>query len=156
MDFFVSKVALSICALLVITILSGVTDRDRFMDDGREIETVLQDFCDVADRAFGERSEGTVLWTVPVLLTGNIIELTLDRGVVHSQWEGRSIARQPQCYLHTWRWDGSALNESTVGDLDKHSGRLTASSGERIILTTAYVLFENDHRLLVFASPELQ
>jgi hypothetical protein len=155
MDFFVSKVALSICALLVITILSGVTDRDRFMDDGRGIEIVLQDFCDVADRAFGERSEGIVLWKVPVLSTGNEIELTLDHGVVHSQWEGISIARQPQCYLHTWRWDGSALNESTVGDLDKDSGRLTASSGESIILITVYVLFENDHRLLVFASPEL-
>jgi hypothetical protein len=155
MDFFVSKVALSICALLVVTILSGVTDRDRFVDDGHGIETVLQDFCDVADRAFGERSEGTMLWTVPVLSTGNEIELTLDHGIVHCQWHGRSIVRQPQCYLHTWRWDGSALNESTVGELDANSCRLIASSGESVLLTTAYVLFENDHRLLVFAYPEL-
>jgi len=155
MDFFVSKVVLSICALLVVTVLSGVTGRDRFMDDRHEIKTILQDFCDVADRAFGERSEGTVLWRVPGLVAGGEIELTLDRGAISCQWHGGSIARQPQCYPHTWRWDGSALNESTVRDLDKDSGRLTVRSGDSILLTTAYVLFENDRRLLVFASPEL-
>ena len=154
MDFFVSKVALSICALLVITILSGVTDTDRFVDDRRDIETILQGFCDVVDRAFGERSEGSVVWTVPALPTGDGIELTIERGAVHCQWDGRSIVRQPQSYLHTWRWDGSALNESTVGELDKNSSRLMASSGESFILTTTYVLFENDHRLLAFASAE--
>ncbi len=155
MDFFVSKVALSICALLVVTILSGVMDGDRFVDDGHEIESVLQDFCEFADRAFGERSEGILMWTVPVLPTGNEIEMTLDHGIVYSQWHGKSIVREPQCYVHTWRWDGSALNESTVGDLDDGSARLMVSSGDGILLTTAYVLFENDHRLLVFASLEV-
>jgi len=154
MDFFVSKVALSICALLVVTILGGVTDRDRFIDDRHEIETVLQDLCDVADRAFGERSEGSVLWTVPVLPTGNGIDLAIDRGVVYCQCHGGPICRQPVCYLHTWAWDGSALNASALGELDKGSRPLTASSGDGILLTTTYVLFENDHRLLVFASPE--
>jgi hypothetical protein len=156
MDFFVSKVALSICALLVVTILSGVTDRERFMDDGREVEGVLQDFCDIADRVFGERSAGTVLWTVPSLLTGNGIELVIDRGVVSCLWDGRSIVRQPQCYIHTWIWNGSPLNDSTVGNLDKDSVRLATSSGENILLTTAYVLFENDRRLLTVASSELR
>jgi hypothetical protein len=152
MDFFVSKVALSICALLVVTILGGVMDRDRFLDDGREIETILQDFCSCADRAFQQRSEGTMSWTVPMLSTGKEIKLVLDRGIVLCQWDGKTIVRQPQCCLHTWRWDGSALNESRVEELDKDSSRLVARSGESILLTTAYVLFENDHRLLVFAS----
>lgn len=156
MDFFVSKVALSICALLVITILSGVTDRGRFMDDEREIESVLKSFCDIADRAYGQRSEGSLYWTMPELSTGDSIQMTLGNGLIRCEWGGRSIVREPQCSLHTWTWDGSPLNESKVSDLDKDSNCLSATSGDCILLKTVLVLFENDHRLLVFACPEFR
>jgi hypothetical protein len=154
MDFFASKVAMSICALLVIAILSGSMGKDRFVDCRNEIETVLQGFCELADRAFEGRSEGTVSWTVPVLSTGDDIELVLGHGTVRCRWDGVPIVREPECYLHTWRWDGAALNESLIVSLDEDSPGLAARSGDRILLNTAYVLLENDYRLLVFACPE--
>lgn len=152
MDFFVSKVALSICALLVIGILGGVTDKDRFVDYGHEIETILGDLCEVAGRALRGLSEGSVLWTVPALSNGEALELALDHGLVLCRSDGRSFIREPPCYLHTWRWDGSGLNKTILDRLDDSSAQLTIVSGDGLLLTTAHILLENELRLLVFAS----
>ena len=155
MDFFASKVAMSICALLVIAVLSGATDRSRFVGGGEEVQRILQEFCDLADHAFEGRSEGTLRWTVPALSTGDEIELTLDHGRVECEWASEKVIREPQCLIHTWKWDGSATNESRVAGLDRESSKLTTHSGGGISLRTVYVMVENDFRLLVFASTEL-
>lgn len=155
MDFFVSKVALSICALLVVAVLSGVTSSDRFIDDSHEIDGVLGDLCAAAERAIEGGSEGNLVWTVPALPRGEVIEIVLEHGIVRSHWSGRWIERQPSCCVHTWRWDGSSLNGSGVSTLDRDSPPLVIRTGDRLLLKTEYVLFENDRKLLVFASPEL-
>lgn len=152
MDFFISKVALSICALMVVAILGGVADRDRFTDPGDEVERILGDLCDATSMALGGGSEGAVLWKVPTLSSGDALVLTLDHGLVICQLGGRSFICEPPCYIHTWRWDGSELNRTTLDGLDGRSDRLTVVSGDCLCMTTVTILLENEPTLTVFAS----
>ena len=152
MDFFASKVAMSICALLVAVILASVMNIGRFSDAYGEIDAVLHEFCSLAERAEASGAEGDSLWTVPGLSSGKYLTITVERHSVSCTCGSRTRATEPPFTLHTWRWEGIGLNTSLLEELDSSAEPLCASSGIVISLTTAYVLVDNEPRLLVFAS----
>ncbi len=153
MDFFVSKVAMSICALLVVAVLGGAVDEDRFLNEGRELRSVIEDFCEVADDAMEAGLEGTVSWTVPKLSSGEPLQLEIEHDWTRGSMSGHSMLGGPHCTVHTWTWDGTALNKSAVDSLDEASAGLRLSSGDAIVINTIYVLVDNDQVLMAFVSP---
>ncbi len=152
MDFYVSKVALSICALLVVAVLGEATDPGRFVDASCEIDAALGDLCEIAGRGARGPSEGMVTWTVPALSDGDGLKLVLCHGLVTCEHRGRMFVREPRCYIHTWAWDGSGLNDTTLAGLDDGSPPLVVCTGDDLFLTTVEVMLENESGLMVFAS----
>lgn len=152
MDFFASKVAMSICALLVAAILAGVMNIGRFSDPDGEIDAVLLEFCSLAERAEASGAEGIVIWTVPGLPGGEVLTMFVDRSIVSCTVGSKIRAAEPVCMLHTWKWDGVGLNGSRVEELDRYAEPLSARSGSLLSITTATVIFDNEPRLLVFVS----
>jgi len=153
MDFFVSKVAMSICALLVVAALGAALGKDRFVDGARETREIMEDFCDLAESAYDAGSEGTATWTAPKLSTGEGLQLVVDQEGIHSRWNGQTIICAPHCQLHTWRWGGGVLNQSALEALDERSEGFTVTSNDEVMVSTNFVMVDSDLVLMVFVLP---
>jgi len=152
MDFIVSKVAMSVCALMVVAMLAGVVDRDAFVDHDQELATILVRFGGLVERAATSCSEVAADWTVPLLSGGESVSVSIQAGIVAIEAEGKAARAQPACGIHTWDWDGSMLNLSSIEELDESSPRLQFTSGEAILIDTVQVMLENECAYLVFIS----
>lgn len=155
MDFVVSKVAMSICALMVVAALSGAFDRDAFVGEDEGLSRILESLCDLVNRAATSRSEFAVGWIVPLLPSGDSMAISIQAGLVKAEGIGSTERAQPSCGLHTWVWDGGEMNLTAMVDMDETSPQLDFRSGETIIIRTVQVTLENEPRFLVFASRTL-
>jgi hypothetical protein len=152
MDFIVSKVAMAICALMVVAVLAGVVNRDAFVDHDQELATILAIFGSLVERAATSCSEIAADWTVPLLSDGESVSVSIQGGIVAAEAGGRTARAQPACGIHTWDWDGSGLNLTSIEGLDESSPRLQFTSGEAILIETIQVTLENECTYLVFVS----
>lgn len=150
MDFIVSKVVMSITALLVVSILAGLLSPDKFADPDTDLARVLDDLSSIVGRTAMSASEVTITWTVPFLSTGGEVLVTVHHSILSGSSGGRSVRVQPMFELHTWVYDGSMLNTSAIHALDDSSGDIECRSGQRFTICTASVQFDNGSRLLVF------
>jgi hypothetical protein len=151
MDFVVSKVAMSICALLVIGVLSGAVgsqDRELLVD---ELDAMVTHVCSLVDRAVLTGAEASMRWSVPDLASGDPVTVSIRAGIVRAASGGQECAGQPQAGVHTWTWAGVCLNESAVYALDGSSEPVELTSGDDLVLSTELVLLDDEPTILAFA-----
>jgi hypothetical protein len=150
MDFIVSKVAMSICALLVVSILGGMLRSDIFVDQPDELKSILTDLSRTLERAAWSGCEAKTAWTVPFLADHDTIEVSVRSSTVSAESGDRRVAVSPACEIHTWSWNGSALNASVVQHLDDISPAIHSVSGQAMEIRTQSVSFENGYRIFAF------
>lgn len=150
MDFIVSKVAMSICALLVVSVLGGMLRSDIFVDEPDELESILTDLSMTLERAAWSGCETKTAWTVPFLTDHDIIEVSISSSTVSAGSGDRRVAVSPACEIHTWSWNGSALNATVVRHLDDISPAVRSVSGQAMEIWTQSVSFENGYRVFAF------
>lgn len=151
MDFVVSKVAMSICALLVVGVLSGALDSQ---DSGLltdELDAMVAQVCSLIDRAVLTGAEASLTWSVPLLASGGEVTFSIHSGTVRADSEGRGCARQPVSGVHTWTWNGIGLNESAVRAYDSSSSPVELASGDDLVLSTELVILDGEPTTLAFA-----
>jgi hypothetical protein len=151
-DFVVSKVAVVICALLVLTVMSEATGRDSTLVAREALGQALDGLCKLAESMCLAGGEAVAVWTVPSLPSGAAIKVTITSDLVRGESEGHQVLRRPPWDLHTWSYDGAELNESMVADLDLSSAPVHLGSGECLTVMTRLVLLNDENRLMVFAS----
>jgi len=149
-DFIVSKVALSVCALLTVAVLSNVFDRDRFVPTAAEVRRIVNDLRETIDSVYGGGTEKSVSWLVPRLPDGKDISICIIGGFIRGDAEGHSFIARPIAPVHTWAWDEKRLNESLIRDLDNSSDDIHAVSGEVFVISSMAARVDNDQTLLVF------
>jgi len=152
MDFIVSKVVMSVTALLVVSILAGLLSPDKFADLDTDLEGVLEDLSSIIGRMAMSACEVTITWTVPFLSTGGEVLVTVHHSILSGSSDEQSVRMQPVFELHTWSYDGSMLNSSAVNALDDSSEGVECRSGQKFTVCTASVQFDNGSRLLLFLS----
>jgi hypothetical protein len=152
MDFIVSKVVVSITALLVVSILTGLLSPNRFTDLDSDLERVLEDLSSTVGRTAMSACEVAITWTVPFLSTGGEVLVTVHQSILSGTSGDQRVRTQPVFELHTWAYDGSMLNTSTIDALDNSSEDVECISGQRLMICNAFVQFENGSRLLLFLS----
>ena len=152
MDFIVSKVAMSICALLVVGILGGMFGPGGFLDSRTELSSVVDQFCATADAVALSPGESSVSWTVPYASDGTVIVLELDGSLVRASWGSQRAVGQPACDIRTWSLESGELNSTELAVLDESMPELEASSGQTIEIMSRIVLSGNEELRLVFAS----
>ena len=74
MDFVVSKLAMAVCALLVVSALGGVFESGFLFSEVDELESILRDLCATMEGAVLSGCESTTKWEVPFLADGGCIE----------------------------------------------------------------------------------
>jgi len=152
MDFIVSKVAMSICALLVVSVLGGVIGDDMLFDKPDELRSTLANLTIVLERVAWSNCEGWTVWRVPFLSNGDCIDISIRPSALRAHSEGRSVMTVPACAVHTWTWNGTSLNRTMMEDLDESSPTLESSSGHDIRIETKTVRYENGDLLLLFVT----
>jgi len=155
MDFVISKVAMSICALLVAGIMATALDFHRLADEPGELRDVLREFSGLVETALQSGSRGSIEWSVPPMSTGDRVTITVEDGVIRGESGGSKAVLHPSCELHTWKWNGSALNRTAVEALDA-SSKFVADSGQTIGIYTVSVQIGGDSALFVFVHSKVQ
>ena len=148
MDFIVSKVAMAVCALLVVAVLAGLFTESALIGGDSGSEHILDEFCELADRA--AMGEASIVWEVPFLPSGEGVTISVHKGTVLVESSEGVAARLPAFGLHLWRSDGRCLNESMVTALDDGAGSLIFESGQMVEIVSQIHTIENEARALVF------
>jgi hypothetical protein len=152
MDFVVSKVAMSICALMVVAILGGVFNEGAFLDVNNELENIVDDFCSVADMIALAGAESSISWLVPFSSDGDPVSIKIDGILVRAESGSESAVSQPVSPVRTWRYDGRSMNATQLAEMDATVNVLKARSGQSITLESRMVSVDNQNRMFVFAS----
>lgn len=152
MDFIISKVAMVVCALLVVLILAGVLDQSKFLDHEREVARILSEFCELVEDADAARAEAVLVWEVPMMPTGAELQMTVDGDLVRGESGGARAHVQFMCPVHTWALDNRCLNRSNVEDFDRSAPVLEAVSGQRLKVGVEACTIDGSDELLVFIS----
>lgn len=152
MDFVVSKVAMSICALLVVSVMAAVLGNDILFKEVDELDSILMDLSVVVERSVWSGCEGSTVWRVPFLSDGESIDISVRGPVISAKSGDKSAVLQPACETHTWQWDGTSLNATCVSVLDASSPLTIASSGHALEIRTRMVTYEDQNRIFAFVS----
>jgi hypothetical protein len=151
MDFIISKVAMSICALLVVSILGGMFRPGALLDARNELGSIIDDFCAIVDMVALSRAQTEMYWTVPHTSAGGVIHLELDKAVVKVTSEADKALAQPPSDVRTWSIEGNLLNSTELAELDSGQSSIRARSGQTIELASKTIYCEHEELMLVFA-----
>ena len=149
-DFVVSKVALSMCALLVAGCLSSVVEEALSPDLGMDLERVLDDILGTLTVMAAHGGESLVEWRVPVLPSGCCATVSFMSGGVVACADG--LTRAAQADIHVWAWNRLPVNGSTLRELDEVSAPLGKSTGDVVAFRGALVPVDDCVELLLFVS----
>jgi hypothetical protein len=151
MDFVVSKVALSICALLVVAVLGNVYGQGAFRDIKRELEGVAMDLVSTTSAMFEALTECQMSWDAPRLAAGEEISVEVSQGSIRVSTDSSSATIATPLVIHTWRWDGLPLDIVIVQNLDADTPPTVVRSDGTIILSTSLIPVGTELQLMVFA-----
>lgn len=152
MDFILSKVAMSACAILVIAIIGGMFGEGSLLSPEGELKKVVDGLCSIVDQIALSRAEGTVSWQVPFTSGGETIIIRLDGMLMRAESGACKEVVQPAIKIRTWTYDGCPMNASQLAELDNKCPILEARSGHSVNLESRLVALDNQDRLFVFAT----
>ena len=150
MDFVVSKVAMSICALLVVSVLGGAVGNDVLFKKIDELDSILNDLSITLEGSVHSGCEGDTVWTTPFLSDGRSIDISIRDSILSARAGQKYAVLRPACTVHTWVWNGSALNRTIVEMLDANAPSVSTHSGRALEIKTQVVTFENQNRVFAF------
>ncbi len=152
MDFILSKVAMSVCALMVVAIIGGIFGEGALLNPKGELENIVDGFCSVANQIAVSGAEGRISWQIPFMSDGEALKVRLDGVLVRAESEDERAVHQPIVKVRTWTYDGYPMNASKLAELDLICPALEAQSGHAIELESRLVTLDNQKRLFVFAT----
>ena len=152
MDFVMSKIGMSICALMTVTVLGTVMADLEGDDRWRELRSIANRFCDAISSAALGHGDLVTTYTIPLLSTGDevVATMTVDGVLVSSG--GLSAVDHPCTPVHLWHWDGGELNGTTIADLDAANPRVEARSCMTVEILTMTLMIDERLRTLVFVT----
>ncbi len=145
-----SKVGLSICALVSASVLGAVFSDSGVDEVRQELRVILQRMCDMISSAAVAGGDSVRVFCIPSLSTGEPIRATVTvDGAIMSSGAASEIDH-PCTRVHLWHWDGRDLNDSVIADLDQSYGETTAHTGETFEIFAMSVMVDGVHQVLVF------
>jgi hypothetical protein len=149
-DFVISKVGLSVCALISASVLGAVFSDSGVDDRRQELRVILQRMCDLISSAAVAGGDSVRMFCIPSLSTGEPIRTTVTvDGAIMSSGTASEIDH-PCTRIHLWHWDGRELNDSVITALDRSYGETTAHTGETLEIFAMSVMVDGIHQVLVF------
>lgn len=154
MDFVMSKLGLSVCALLVVSILGEafaepMADRER-----DELVGVAERLNRLISALLASGGEATYVYLVPSLSTGSGISMTITTNRLELASPSAKAVASPLCAIHLWQWNGTELNHSEMVDRDASCAPVVALSGDNLLIAMLLVPVQGVTTTLVFMELE--
>ena len=153
MDFAISKVCLSICALLMLAAIGQALDKPLSSEERGEIEAIADRFGDLILTLVEEECEAEIVYRIPSLATGSAITMTVRTSGLEVQSENARYEVALPCHLHMWEWNHTELNQSEVEELDSSCQPLVAVSGDLLRIETMWISIQSVATMMVFLHP---
>lgn len=148
----VSKVVMSICALLVAGTLAGAVENALDPSQGCDLEHILTQLQGKVSAMCASGGEWAMAWPVPSAPSGVLIRMSFAPGSVAVSAEGVTRTAETWPVLHTWTWDGTPMNSTRAAELDRTSAILSFVTGYSVQLSSRLVLLDDSEELLAFVS----
>ena len=152
MDFVVSKVAMSVCALAVAGVLTGMADRVCAPDHGEILDDMLWNLAGLVASIGANHGESCAEWSVPGLPSGGSALLSIWPDIASAAYDGTIRWYPLEPSLHAWEWDGSPLNRSRIDALDASSHEVSVRSGQTLTILGKEVVTDEGRAFLLFVS----
>lgn len=153
MDFVASKVGMSICALMVSSILVAVHDDTRAADLERELDGLACGLAEDLSSALLGGVESRIVDKVPWLSTGEAVDLAVGSASLLLRC-GNAVACVGLAHdVHLWQWNGTCLEDGEVEALDSEASPLALSSGDIFETTVEEVTVNGVDVLMLFVHP---
>jgi hypothetical protein len=152
LDFVISKVAMSVCALIVASILGPVLVGNHHPGDEAELECMMTRLCGSIATAMLSGVETDIVFPLTTTSSGSHIRLDVRTESLLLSSETEMALGHPCTDLHLWRWNGSDLRTADVAQLDLLCGCGVAATGQALMISTRWALLDSAPSLLAFAS----
>ncbi len=149
-DFIVSKVAMSICALMFMAVASGIVTHSMTLDEGSELSEMLGSLEELILLVSGCVSECDLTWSVPCTQDGSEIWLDICHSYMTASADGRTVGVELQDPVHTWEWQGESLNQSIIEERDLASDHLKLHTDDVLCVNTSLILVDELPSILLF------
>ena len=151
MDFVVSKVSMSILALMTATVLYGIYGGDLMTDAEGDLKMILARFSDETVAPAAEGAESTISWEVPALPGGGTVWGVVGGDIVEAHSGSDSAVLQLPVEVHTWARAAIVLNSTMLESIDAASPSLRACTGQHLTVSSAFVMLDSSLSLMLFA-----
>ncbi|UCE80940.1 MAG: hypothetical protein JSV94_00405 [Methanobacteriota archaeon] len=150
MDFVISKAALSICALLVASVLGQTLSEPPTSSELRGLEAVADHIDDLLSVLAGVDCEITHAYDVPSLSTGSTITLIFRTGGVEISSEDAQVTISSRMRIHLWEWNGTELNRSIIDGLDTNHDSLVVVTGDQLRIFATHIPVQSVSMYMTF------
>ena len=150
MDFVASKVGMSVCALIVSSILVAVYEDTNGASVENELDGIAREIADdLSSISLGGVRSRTVD-EVPWLATGEVVDVALCMDSLMLRCRGSSVCVALAHGVHLWRWNGTCLDLADIEALDSMAAPLEASSGDFLETVVENVEVDGTEMSMVF------
>jgi len=146
----VSKVVMSVCALLIAGTLTGIVNASLSPDPENDLGDILASLQRTVSAIAAHEGECTVTWEVPTLPSGATVGLYIRECDATACAEDADMTVEIMPELHPWAWDGQPINWTRVEELDRVITCFEARSGDELALSCRWVLVDDSDELLMF------
>jgi hypothetical protein len=152
MDFVISKVGMSICALLVVSILGQSLHELSSTGEMDALEGIVRLF----DRLLYSCMEGgddvDCIYRVPHLPDGSLVRMAFHPGGVIASSENAWAHAETCCPLNLWDWSGDELNQTVLGEMNRDCNPIETSSGASLLIEVRCVSVQSVLCRMAFVS----
>ncbi len=150
MDFVVSKVALSVCALMVASVLGQSLYQSSLASDMDDLASILRQFDGLLRFCAEGVDDADCLYCVPYLPGGFPIALTIHPGGLVASSESSYASARTCCQLALWVWDGDEVNRTEVEEREHGSDPIKSVSGDCLLIRARQVPVDGIACTMVF------
>jgi hypothetical protein len=150
MDFVASKVGMSVCALMVSSILVSVLEGSQTAYMESELDGIAREMADDLSSVLLGGVRSRTVDQVPWLATGEAVDVAVSTDSLLLRCGSAATCVTLAHSVHLWRWNGSRLDLSEVGTLDSMTPPLEASSGDLLETSVENIEVDDSDVLMVF------
>lgn len=150
LDFVISKVAMSVCALFVASLLGPALANSQHHDTDSELEDIIVRLARVVSAAMIDGLEADAAQHLPRTISGEAIRVDLRSDSFIAVSESERASCQLCAAIHLWIWNGSGLRSSVLDELDRTHSMVSAVSGDVVKVSTRWVPIDSTPTLLTF------
>ncbi|HUV61757.1 MAG TPA: hypothetical protein VMW71_06290 [Thermoplasmata archaeon] len=152
MDFVISKVGMSICALLVVSVLGQSLYESSTTSEMDALEGIVRLFDHFLFNCVRGGEDVDCLYRVPHLPDGALVCMTFHPGGVIASSENARVYAETCCPLNLWDWSGDELNQTVLGEMNRDCDPIESTSGDGLLIQVRCVPIQSVPCRMAFVS----